>query len=113
MKCSQCGYSTDPKQRSNNQNRYYYGVCIRLLCEHTGYTPEEVHEVLKHKFLRKTLWIQHNHEGVKEMTEITRSTISLKTKEFEEYLTSIRQWASLCLGVNIPEPNENIIQAYQ
>jgi len=43
--------------------------------------------------------------GIKEV-EVPKSTAELTTKEFEEYTTSIRQWASQELGVYIPTPNE-------
>lgn len=105
MNCPQCGYSTDKKNRSNQQNRYYFGVCVYLLSEHLGYSREEVHEILKHKFLRQTLWISKKG-GVQEMSIITKSTTELTTKQFEEYLSEIRMWASAELGVCLPEPNE-------
>lgn len=94
------------KDRSNNQNRYYWGIVIDLLSEHTGFDREETHEILKHKFLRKTVWVTHNVDGVKEMNVITKSTTGLTTKQFEEFLSQIRMWSSHCLGVFIPEPNE-------
>lgn len=106
-KCSQCGYSSDKKQRSGNQNRYYFGVMVDLISEYTGFTRNELHEVLKHKFLRKTLWIPKK-DGVKEQSIITYSTTDLTTKQFEDYLSEIRQWASSDLGLFLPEPNEEI-----
>jgi hypothetical protein len=36
----------------------------------------------------------------------TKSTTALDTKEFEEFLSSIRMWASDKLGIWIPEPHE-------
>lgn len=112
MELTKCPTCLRPyaKQRSNPQNRYYWSVCIRLVSEHTGYSPDEVHEILKHKFLKKTLWIPHNQEGVKEKSDITKSTTELTTAEFEKFLSDIRGWASLCLGCWIPEPNETLIQ---
>lgn len=41
--------------RSIQQSRYYWGVVVELIAEHTGYTPEEIHEVLKAKFIPKHL----------------------------------------------------------
>lgn len=43
--------------------------------------------------------------GPKEI-EIERSTTDLNTKEFEDVMTKVRQWASLEMSVWIPEPNE-------
>ncbi len=93
------------KDRSNNQNSYYWGVIISLLSEHTGFSPDEMHEILKHKFLRRTLWVRTKH-GTQEQSIIAQSTTRLTTKQFEEYQSQIRQWASMDLGVFLPEPNE-------
>lgn len=97
------------KDRSSNQNRYYWGVIIDLLSEHTGFNRDEMHEVLKHKFLRRTLWVPKK-DGVKEQSIITYSTTDLTTKQFEEFLAAIRMWASQDLGVCIPEPNEQMME---
>jgi len=84
-------------QRSGKQNRYYWPVVVGLLAEHCGYTPEEMHEALKWKFLRTE---------VDSPLPTVRSTTSLSTVEFEEYQEQIRIWASSDLGVYIPLPNE-------
>lgn len=91
-------------QRSLNQNSYYWGVPVKLISDHTGHTPNEVHELLKSMFLKKYLDVD-TKEG-QQTFSIVRSTVSLNTKEMEEYLANIRMWASMDLGVVIPEPNE-------
>lgn len=98
---------TETKSRSLPQNSYYWGVIIDLLSEHTGFTQDEMHEILKHKFLRRTVWI-HTKHNTEEQSIITRSTTDLSTKEFEEYLSQIRTWASADLGLWMPEPNEPV-----
>ena len=37
-------------QRSINQNAAYWGIAVEILCEHTGFSREEMHEALKQKF---------------------------------------------------------------
>jgi len=91
-------------QRSSNQNRYYHGVVVKLISDHTGHTSDEVHELLKSMFLKKHLDVD-TKEGQQRFT-IVRSTVSLNTKEMEEYLAYIRMWASMDLSLSIPEPNE-------
>jgi hypothetical protein len=87
-------------QRSKNQNDYYFGVVVEILAEHTGYSREEMHEVLKAKFLSET------KELAGQSITFSRSTTSLSTVEFEEYLVRIREWASASLECFIPLPNE-------
>lgn len=87
------------KTRSNKQNKYYWKVVIQLLCDYTGYTPEEMHEAIKLKFLKK--------ERVVNNLELPTlgSTTKLSTVEFEELMAEIRVWAS-GFGVVIVEPNQ-------
>lgn len=87
------------KKRSNPQNKYYRGVVIEILSEYCGYTPDEMHDAIKYKFLKKQT------DG-KPLT--FGSTAGLTTIEFEELMSKIRIWASSELSVYIPEPNEPI-----
>jgi hypothetical protein len=67
-----------------------------LLCEATGYFDDEMHDALRILFLK---------DMTREVPTI-KSTASLTTIEFEEYLTKIREWTSRVLNCYIPEPNE-------
>jgi hypothetical protein len=91
----------EKSQRSIQQNKYYWGVVIKLLCEEIGLDEDELHEILKYKFLKE-------HVGNKVLGEVdfVRSTTNLTTKEMEEYLEKIRIWAAQFLNTNIPLPNE-------
>lgn len=101
--CPVCGYfNSEKKIRSNPQNRYYHGVVVPILSEFLGYTNEEMHEVLKHKFLRLMAFFPTKSGG--ENVWITKSTADLDTKCFEEYLSQIRIWASSEIGCYIPDP---------
>lgn len=109
LKCKRCGYSPSGKNRSNQQNSYYWGVIIRELSEHTGYTSDEIHEVLKYKFISYPIVFHHKEiQSRDEEIYVCKSTTELDTKEMEDYLSKIRTWASAELGVWIPEPNESL-----
>jgi hypothetical protein len=84
------------KGRSDNQNRYYWGVVIKLIADFTGYFDHEVHDTLKSIFL----W-----DYTQKMPRV-RSTSDLTTAEFEEYLLKCRQYADTELSIFIPLPNE-------
>ena len=83
-------------KRSDVQNSYYWGVVIELLSKELGYDKDEIHEILKYKFL------QSNAMGM----PYIKSTTKLSTGEFEEYLSKIKQWAAEFLHIVIPDPNE-------
>jgi hypothetical protein len=90
-------------KRSDAQNRYYWGIVMKLISDTTGYTPEEVHEFLKEKFLtdKKHIVIGGEERDIEKAT-----TTRLTTKEFEEYIENIRAFASMELQINVPSPNE-------
>ena len=96
--CEKCGHINYVRKqfRSLNENDYYWGVVIEEISDFTGFSPQEVHELLKWKFLRI----------VKGKLESCRSTTNLSVGEFEDYLSQIRQWASEELNCFIPLPNE-------
>ena len=108
MKCPFCLKELPHKYRTTPENKYYWGVVIDLLSDELGYTPEEMHEILKIKFLCYKIHLKHKDGSVEEIT-YGKTTKDLTTKEFEEYLTKIRTWASADLGILIPLPNEGVI----
>jgi hypothetical protein len=86
--------------RSSNQNKYYWSVIIGTLSSELGYTTDEMHEVLKEKFLPKRE-IDLLGDKIK-----IGSSAKLKTDEFEKYLEDIRRFAAEKLNIIIPLPNE-------
>ena len=83
------------RDRSNQQNRYYWGVVIKILGDHFGYTDLEMHEALKFEFLRV-------EEQGKPIT--CKSTSQLSTVEFEQYLENVKRWAVQEYHTYIPDP---------
>lgn len=92
---------TKPRnQRSIDQNRYYWGVVVKMIAEERGEDRDSVHRFLKTKFLRIVAEFDGNE------FDYVRSTKSLSTTEWEEYMRKCRQWATMELGLFIPKPNE-------
>ena len=91
------------KHRSVQQNRYYWLVAS-MLSDHTGFTKDEIHAILKSKFLR-TEKVNQDSGAV---YDYVKSTTELSTMEYEEYLDSVRQFAAQEFDFQIPMPNEQI-----
>lgn len=87
------------KSRTSNQNRYYWGVMVGILSEELGYEPDEIHMMLREKFLRI-------HDERHPDFVIAKSTTKLNTQQFNEYIEAIQRWASIEHQVYIPDPNE-------
>jgi len=84
--------------RTSPQNRFYFGVVVKLLAEHCGYERDEMHETLAMRFLRI------------EDCPITgaprrKRTPKTDTEEFARYLDSCIRLAAE-FGVVIPDPKE-------
>lgn len=91
--------------RSLPANRYYWGVVIAALCELTGYTPEEMHEICKQKFIPKTLAVCRNGDVVAEFV-MGGSTRGLDQAQFSRYVDDIKSWAGAELDLYIPDADE-------
>jgi len=101
------------KTRSSEQNRYYWGVVVRMVAE--GFadlgnpiSPDSdedcatVHEYLKRRFLKPITAADANGE----VHEIGYSTANLSTSEMMDYIAQIQQFAAEFLNVAIPAPGE-------
>ena len=85
--------------RSLAQNDLYW-LWVGILSKEIGYTKEEMHDVLRVRFLEmlfKTAGDVNWQEP--------KSTTDLTTKEFAEYLHSIEAWA-LSEGYRLPHPDD-------
>lgn len=92
--------------RSQQQNRFYWGVLVHHLSEHTGYTPDEVHEFLKMKFIPKRLAVSDGNGEVRDEFVIGGSTRKLNTIQFGEFMEECRRFAAETLDCYIPDPSE-------
>lgn len=89
-------------KRSNPENRYYWGVVIKILCSEFGYFQEEMHELLKRLFLG----YEKANRITGEIERFCKSTKELSTQEAEDFYEKIRVWALTEYSIYIPLPNE-------
>jgi len=89
------------KNRTVQQNNYYFGVIIKLMCEETGYTKEEMHWMLCRKLLGVSE-IADPESG--EMHQIVNGTSGLSTTEFSDYMEAVMLWGQQFLHINFPPP---------
>ena len=95
--------------RSLRQNRYYWGVVVEALHQHTGYTPEELHDFLKMKFIPKKLAVQDGNGVIVDEVVVGGSTRQMNTQSFSEFCETIKQWAATDLDVYIPDADEVVL----
>jgi len=89
-------------RRSDQQNRYLWGVVYPEILKHLdGWTAEDVHEFCLGEW---SGWEVLQGLGRKRMKPIRRSS-RLNTAEFNDYVAHIQQ-AMAEKGIYIPDPNE-------
>lgn len=97
------------RKRSLNQNNYYWGVVVQrvlVMFRENGniVDAEQVHDFLRAHVARMVTPVVLPDGEVK---NVLRSTASLTTAEFEDYMEQIRAWAAQ-FNMIIPQPNEEL-----
>ena len=88
------------KVRSNNRSKEQnslYWKWINILSNETGFQVEEMHELVKYKFLQRNIV---NNDGVEEV--ILKSTTTLTVTEFNKFMNDILYWSNDTLNINLP-----------
>jgi len=101
------------RQRSPEQNRYYWGVVVPIIARFMQdwnpdmeITREIVHEWCKVRFLKKVKdWDQWKVKTPDGEKELEKTTTVLTTVEFMDYIALIQQWAAE-FDIYIPDPQE-------
>lgn len=83
--------------RTSSQNKYYWKAIVGLVGDTLGYDKDEMHEIFSSKFLKRTIEING------ERMIIIKSTTSLSTEEMSEYIEKCKRFASVELGIIIPD----------
>ena len=103
------------KQRSNNQNAYYFGVILSILqnCikESWGevWSKEKAHDFCKLQFN----FIERVNESTGEVVKVPKSTTENTTTAQEEYHAEIRNFIKEWFNVDVPLPNEEILLNFE
>lgn len=107
MKDGEVLITIEPRKaaRSSQQNRAYWGLVVEAISDHTGYSPEDVHEILKAKFLPKRLAVADGNGEIVGEYVIGGTTTKLNKLEFGEYMDAIKRWAAEELDIVIPDPD--------
>ena len=96
------------KKRSPAQRRFFHGVLVRMISDHSGNDTAEVHSAVKHQFpeyFRRWATIT-GKDGHEVEIDHWRSYEDLTTAEQEELNEKLRAWALDFFGLDLPLPNE-------
>lgn len=104
------------KKRSNNQNSFYWGVVIPIvqngLLDATGElrSGENIHYNILQKMFAPEREIINTDTGESFFEKISSSEMT--TTQFMEYVMEIQKWAAEFLGIDIPNPNEEMMLSF-
>lgn len=88
--------------RSLEQNKYWW-VLMGILGSSLGYSKEEIHELMKFKFLKREKVI----ETTGEILPYIASTTSLNKSDFADMISQMQQWSAE-MGIRLPDAGEQL-----
>jgi len=91
-----------PTIRSGEANRFYWGACVRAICEATGSDPESCHYGLKREAVRLGVLDPEFILLGNEMLETEPTTVT-DSETFSRYVTWVCDWARTKLDVHIED----------
>lgn len=104
------------KKRSNNQNSFYWGVCIVLvqrgLKEATGEfrSADNIHYNILLPLFAPLRELVNTTTG--EITSERLTSSDMTTTQFCEFIMEIQKWSKEFLNIDIPNPNEDLQFSY-
>ena len=84
-----------PDVRTNKQNKLWW-AWMKIIGNELGYSKNEVHDILKYKFLLREEII----EGI--TNQYIKSTATLTKTEFNKLTQDVYFWANDTLSINLP-----------
>lgn len=83
--------------RTNQQNKYWWAM-VTILSKETGYTKDEMHDILKVKFLKRSKFENE------QLVEYCESSANLTKTEFKEMTSDLIRWSAQELNIVLPIP---------
>ena len=83
-------------KRTNDQNSLFWNW-IKILSDYTGYTKEEMKEMVSYKFLKRE---RVDNEGYTET--YLQGTSTLSKKEFNEFMNDVSRWSNTTFNISLP-----------
>ena len=95
--------------RTNNQNRFWWGVVVPMFAEACGYAVRE-HEAVHDELVRVLVGLKPDSNPA---LQIRQSTTDLTTEQFNELIEQAQIFGAEKLGIVIPDPDKNWRQQKQ
>lgn len=89
--------------RSHQQNRLWW-LYVTIISNEIGYSKDELHEILKYKFLR----LSKVDQKTGEIFEYCGSTAKLSKSAFIELVDNLIRWSAETFNITLPLPGEQM-----
>lgn len=93
--------------KTQQQLRYLWGVVYKIVSDETGFTPEEVSDIYKKKFLA----YEKEYKG--KVYKLTKGLSGLKKSEMMTFIDSVIKHATVELNLIVPEPDPEFLYDYE
>lgn len=90
------------QKRTDIQNKYYYGVVVKMIAEYLGYYPDECHRMLLRMFAK----LGEDEDEYGHKYDICESTSGMDTMRMEKYLEDIKTFFLTDFKLYIPNAGE-------
>lgn len=91
-------------KRSNPQNAWYWTI-VGIVAKETDNDKEVIHRLFKKMFIGYDVKVVGN-----ERIAVVRSSSTLNTEEFSEYLSKVEAFVAQELGILLPDPSSKIYE---
>jgi hypothetical protein len=92
-------------RRSEQQNRWWFGIAIPLIAHELGYDKHE-HDAVHHALIAKCFGTTYDSKMKQEVPNV-RSSSRLTTAQFSELMEWAVRWAMVEHGITVPLPGES------
>lgn len=91
------------RKRSLDQNAYLHAVPLKLICDHTGHSLDDMKEYLCGEAFG---WKQIEFKN-RTISRPVKTTSELNVEEFSWFIEWVIAWASSTLNLRVPLPSED------
>lgn len=94
-------------RRSNQANRYLWGVIYKEIERYTEQSKEDIHDEMCARFTTETISYVNPTTGEMVETEVTRRTSGMTVARFHKFVEDVKLFAQEFFGLTFEEPNED------
>jgi hypothetical protein len=94
-------------RRSNQANRYLFGVVYPVIAEYTGQPKEDIHDEMCVRFTTETISYLNKHTGEMVEMKVVRRTSGMTVSQFHAFVERVKLFSQEFFGLTFEEPSDD------